>query len=171
MNPSKPMKGVHWRHKVMPLRSKLPFVSLRALWGLHFCTHKLSFFLDCYKIQCFAVENHDFAVAWFDKPACSCSSLLRFHCRTRLNVVLWLPAWYFSERLVGTCSRSFSRVESSTVAGLGSQRGTVLKLWPRPGSFPSSFCREKKQEQRSWSKPPKKHGETSFSAKSQMRWK
>lgn len=167
MNPSKLTEGVHREYEVVPLRSKLPFVSLRALWGLHFSTHRIVFFPDCHKIQCFAMANSDFAVAWFDKPVCSCSSLLQFHCRAGLNMVPWLPVWYFSGLLACTCSKSFNHVESSAAAGLALQRGTVPKLRPRPGSFPSSLCREKKEEQRSWAKTPRKHGKTSFPAKSQ----
>ncbi|KAK2541656.1 Dchs2 [Columba guinea] len=46
-----------------------------------------------------------------------------FRCRERLKVVLWLPTWCFSGLLMGTCSRSFNRKESSAGAGWGCKEG------------------------------------------------
>ena len=59
-------------------------------------TQRIVFFPDCHKIQHFAMANRDFAVALFEKSSRSCSSRLWFYCGARLNVVPWLPTWYFN---------------------------------------------------------------------------
>lgn len=131
---------------------------------------ELSFFRDYCKIQNSINGKRWFCCSVVCKPAWSCFSLLQFRCRERLKVVLWLPTWCFSGLLMGTCSRSFNRKESSAGAGWGCKEVRCWNRYQHLALFPA-FCVGKTNEQKGWATLSGRHGETSFPAKSQMSWK